>query len=209
MGDKKIITGITVSKQKVKAEMILENVVIPRAELFEIRKTKIDMNKETKFKVGDKAHKTKGYKFPCTIVGVFETIKGDIRVVGEMDEYGLLHIFNEDQLEHYGKDEPDLLNEAYMDYYWIMGDKIKITQNEFINKCKIDPEFSEKWGLNIEERELSLEERYKIALPIWKEKYGLLANMMVPTNVDNTPYKIPTKLITITYNDKTIESYEN
>jgi len=32
--------------------------------------------------------------------------------------------------------------------------------------------------------------------------------MMVPTNVDNTPYKIPTKLITIKYNDKTIESYE-
>jgi len=57
------------------------------------------MSKETKFKVGDKAHKTKGYKFPCTIVGVFETIKGDIRVVGEMDEFGLLHIFNEDQLE--------------------------------------------------------------------------------------------------------------
>ena len=58
-----------------------------------------NMNKETKFKVGDKAHKTKGYKFPCTIVGVFETIKGDIRVVGEMDEFGLLHIFNEDQLD--------------------------------------------------------------------------------------------------------------
>ncbi len=57
------------------------------------------MSKETKFKVGDKAHKTKGYKFPCTIVGVFETIKGDVRVVGEMDEFGLLHIFNEDQLE--------------------------------------------------------------------------------------------------------------
>jgi hypothetical protein len=57
------------------------------------------MNKETKFKVGDKAHKTKGYKFPCTIVGVFETLNGDIRVVGEMDEFGLLHIFNEDQLE--------------------------------------------------------------------------------------------------------------
>ena len=105
MGDKKIITGITVSKQKAKAEMILENVVIPRAELFEIRKTKIDMNKQPKFKVGDKAHKTKGYKFPCTIVGVFETIKGDIRVVGEMDEYGLLHIFNEDQLEKYEDNE--------------------------------------------------------------------------------------------------------
>ncbi len=65
------------------------------------------MNKETKFKVGDKAHKPKGYKFPCTIVGVFETINGDIRVVGEMDEYGLLHIFNEDQLEHYNEEQPD------------------------------------------------------------------------------------------------------
>jgi hypothetical protein len=89
-----------------------------------------------------------------------------------------------------------------------MGDKIKLTKDEFIKKCKNDIEFSEKWGLKIEERELSLEERYKIALPIWKEKYGLLANMMVPTNVDNTPYKIPTKLITITYNDKKIKSYE-
>jgi hypothetical protein len=56
---------------------------------------------DPKFKVGDKAHKTKGYKFPCTIVGVFETITGEIRVIGEMDEYGLLHIFNENQLDHY------------------------------------------------------------------------------------------------------------
>ena len=51
--------------------------------------------------MGDRAHKPKGYAFPCTIVGVFETKKGDIRIVGEMDEYGLLHIFDEDQLEHY------------------------------------------------------------------------------------------------------------
>ena len=55
--------------------------------------------KETKFKVGDKAIKTKGYEFPCTIVSVFETVQGNVRVVGEMDGYGLLHIFNEDQLE--------------------------------------------------------------------------------------------------------------
>ena len=83
-----------------------------------------------------------------------------------------------------------------------------LTQEEFINKIKTNGEFSEKWGLKIEERELSLEERHKIALPIWKEQYGPLADMMVPTNVDNTPFKIPTKLITITYKDKTIESYE-
>jgi hypothetical protein len=52
----------------------------------------------SKFKVGDKAIKTRGYEFPCTIISVFETLKGDIRVVGEMDNYGLLHIFNESQL---------------------------------------------------------------------------------------------------------------
>jgi hypothetical protein len=52
----------------------------------------------TKFKIGDKAYKPKGYRFPCTIVSVFKTTNGDVRVVAEMEEYGLLHIFNEDQL---------------------------------------------------------------------------------------------------------------
>ena len=164
------------------------------------------MNKETKFKVGDKAHKPKGYKFPCTIVGVFETIAGEVRVIGEMDEYGLLHIFNENQLEHYGKDEPDLLNEAYMDYYWIMGDKIKFTKDEFIKKCKTDPEFSEKWGLTIEERELSFEERQE-RCPVWtKDSYGMDGELRSPITIDWD--KTPTKLIALTYNNETIESYE-
>jgi hypothetical protein len=55
---------------------------------------------KTKFKIGDKAVKPKGYQFPCTIVSVFTTKKGNVRVVAEMDGYGLLHIFNENQLEH-------------------------------------------------------------------------------------------------------------
>ena len=88
------------------------------------------------------------------------------------------------------------------------GKKFIISQEEFINKCKTNTEFSERWGLKIEEKELSLEERHQLALPIWKEKYGPLADMMVSTNVDNTPFKIPTKLITLTYNNETIESYE-
>ena len=116
------------------------------------------------------------------------------------------------------KEQQVLIDEAYKNYCKSFENQTLIeqysfdtdpmTQFMFINKCKTDKEFSEKWGLTIEERELSLEERYKIALPIWKEKYGLLANMMVSTNVDNTPYNIPTKLITIKYNDKTIKSYE-
>ena len=115
-------------------------------------------------------------------------------------------------------EQQDLLNEVYENYCISYKDghefyedeevKRSFTQEEFINKCKTDTEFSERWGLKIEERELSLDERHKIALPIWKKQYGPLAGMMVPTNVDNTPFKIPTKLITITYNNKTIESYE-
>jgi len=66
---------------------------------------------KTKFKVGDKAVKPKGYKFPCTVVSVFKTVEGQVRIVGEMDGYGLLHIFNEDQLEiskNYGEPEEDI-----------------------------------------------------------------------------------------------------
>ena len=55
--------------------------------------------KKYKFKVGDKAYKPTGYKFPCTIVAIFETTKGDVRIVAEMEDNGMLHIFNEKQLE--------------------------------------------------------------------------------------------------------------
>jgi len=57
---------------------------------------------------------------------------------------------------------------------------------EFINKCKTNPEFSETWGLKIEERELNDDE----------------------LNIANLFKQTSTKLITITYNNKTIESYE-
>jgi len=181
---------------------------------------KTKMNKETKFKVGDKAHKPKGYKFPCTIVGVFETINGDIRVVGEMDEYGLLHIFNEDQLEHYNEEQPDLLNDAYMGYYWIMGDKIKLTKDEFIKKCKTDIEFSQRWRLKIEERELNLDERAKLH-PNPENFYDIHGTFSISDSIEdsNFPDKdwlheqfnkggIPTKLITVNYKNEKIESYE-
>ena len=52
-----------------------------------------------KFKAGDKVYKPKGYKFPSTIVSVFTNLSGEIRIVAEMDDNGMLHIFNESQLE--------------------------------------------------------------------------------------------------------------
>ena len=89
-----------------------------------------------------------------------------------------------------------------------------LTRGEFINKCKTDTEFSERWGLKIEERELSLEERSIIAK---SNHYEVSQNIKrsVRVDEDRTLHKnldeinIPTKLITITYNDKTIESYES
>ena len=114
------------------------------------------------------------------------------------------------------KEQQELLNEAYKNYSkkmmyhpvenWLddgNGEKTyrQLSQEEFINKCKTDPEFSEKWGLTIEERELSLEERYDLCI-------AKKSKMTAISEEDYIKYNIPTKLITISYNDKTIESYE-
>ena len=63
-------------------------------------------------------------------------------------------------------------------------------KEEFINKCKTDSEFSEKWGLKIEEREVLNQ-----------------VDQTNPVLIGSTAL-YPHKLITITYNNETIESYE-
>ena len=78
-----------------------------------------------------------------------------------------------------------------------------LSQEKFINKCKTDTEFSEKWGLKIEERELSLEERLKISGMEIDNQMSFVDYASILNG-----YNIPTKLITVTYNDKKIESYE-
>lgn len=50
------------------------------------------------FTVGDKVDKITGYKFPGTVVSAFTTTSGKVRYVVEMDNYGLLHIFSEENL---------------------------------------------------------------------------------------------------------------
>jgi hypothetical protein len=119
------------------------------------------------------------------------------------------------------KEQQKLLNEAYKNYSkkmmyhpvenWLddeNGEKTyrQLSQEEFINKCKTDPEFSEKWGLKIEEKELSTQERnewFQINLngnnPLMKSDWK---------DYELDQQNIPTKLITLTYNDKKIESYE-
>jgi len=121
------------------------------------------------------------------------------------------------------KEQQELLDEANNNYLNKCLDKKWMKENvffdgssnhhlylkeEFINKCKTDSKFAENWGLKIEERELSLEERVRIygVDKIQTNDAGYYEHSYTQFKVDEA--KIPTKLITITYNDKTIESYE-
>jgi hypothetical protein len=123
------------------------------------------------------------------------------------------------------KEQQNLLDEAYENYSkeYVKDNSIGIcllvarmdgkstyrkpNKEMFIDLCQHDKTFSEKWGLKIEERELSTQERNDI---YYKSNY---AKDTFPTN-DNgwnnlfDGYNIPTRLITITYNDQKIESYE-
>jgi hypothetical protein len=106
-------------------------------------------------------------------------------------------------------EQQELLDEVYAFYLndlriYHYPDTLIASKEEFINKCKADTEFSENWGLRIEERELSLAERTE-----YKKKGDGIARTFAPYTyqmLDNS--NTPTRLITITYNDKTIESYE-
>jgi hypothetical protein len=90
------------------------------------------------------------------------------------------------------------------------------TQEEFINKIKTDDEFTKKWGLKIEVRELSLEERYMLVrknylCPKWDfvlDEKGNPVTNPIPQDVWYDNYNIPCRAISLTYNNQTIENYE-
>ena len=159
------------------------------------------------------------------------------------------------------KEQQELLNEAYENYKKIhkyairtegdrgetaiqmLEEQLIYTKEVFINKCKTNPELFKGWGLKIEERELSLEERGDLSLKLilnYLNKKKIISNTFEDfkndeKNIPNIDWRrelngligwidygndrlkeiyddiknIPTKLITITYNDKTIKSYEN
>jgi hypothetical protein len=87
------------------------------------------------------------------------------------------------------------------------------SKEEFIAKCKTDQEFSEMWGLKIKEKELSLDERCFIAR---SNHYEASINIKINLGIDedHTLHKqlddigIATKLITLTYQNESIQFYE-
>ena len=118
------------------------------------------------------------------------------------------------------KEQQELLDEAYSEYgdsHWIspsnpkgklLSDQLfsvipmEHSKESFFNECKTNPKFSNKWGLKIEERELDIKERMNIYIeehPHW---------VMIAEHSFFDTHKIPTKLITVTYNNQTIKSYE-
>ena len=111
-----------------------------------------------------------------------------------------------------------IMMEAYRQYSEKSARKLfkSNTYQKFINKCKTDSKFSENWGLKIEERELSLFEKttlycIKMGYHSWKERVlgTIEINGEEYLEKEFTKHNIPTKLITLTYKNETIESYEN
>ena len=77
-----------------------------------------------------------------------------------------------------------------------------IDKEVFINRCKTDKEFSERWGLKIEERGLRKDERHKLLTQ-------QMSKLRAIRDEDYIEYNIPTKLITVTYNNEIIKIYDN
>jgi hypothetical protein len=104
-------------------------------------------------------------------------------------------------------EQQSLIDEAYRNYSknqfkeWEPGTEYESIES-FIRKCKTDQEFSEKWGLKIEERELSLEER----ATIWNNTHNPAGNIFTHNHYDEN--NIPKRAISLRYNHKTITSYE-
>jgi hypothetical protein len=117
------------------------------------------------------------------------------------------------------KEQEELVDEVYNKYTnKYVGYEDIPSKDLFIFEIKTNPEFSEKWGLKIEERELNQGERQSILEQKGSVYQGVLrskakeykTSKKIFEVIDQTcdEFNIPTKLITITYNDQTIESYE-
>jgi hypothetical protein len=112
------------------------------------------------------------------------------------------------------KEQQQIIDKVYGIYFDTIRDDSMdwLDEKQFIDKIKTDTFTSELWGLKIEERELSLEERFNIKyhggkFSIFQENYPNTHKRNNPNDLLDA-FDIPTKLITITYNDKIIESYE-
>lgn len=114
-----------------------------------------------------------------------------------------------------------IIDEVYANYVTkYVGHEDIPSKDLFLFEIKKNKEFSERWGLKIEEKKLDIDGRYDLMLKItghsqeninMRKKInnfeGNNSNMSYHEEWLNS-FSIPTKLITMTYNNETIEIYE-
>ena len=92
------------------------------------------------------------------------------------------------------------------------------SKEQFVYRCKTDNEFSERWGLKIEEKELRTVERqilleqkgsvYQGVLVSKAKNYKSHKKIIESIKETCDEFDIPTKLITLEYNQEKIYIYE-
>jgi hypothetical protein len=123
---------------------------------------------------------------------------------------GIYYKFIDEAYKNYGDSHTTFLNG------FAMVKPMAHSKETFINECKSNKKFAKKWGLKITERLLEHIERKKLM-----DEYTDSRNMFrIGYQVTNggfnierynkvcDSYDIPTKLLTIMYNNQTIEIYE-
>ena len=111
----------------------------------------------------------------------------------------------------------ELIDEVYKKYskqviannlHLIPAIDLPQTKEEFINKIKTDDEFAKRWEVQVNRRELKKLERINIAI----EKKLTHKTAHLTKDFDYQKWcdenNIPTQLISLTYNNETIETYE-
>ena len=100
-----------------------------------------------------------------------------------------------------------IIDEVYNKYTTkYMGYDDVPSKELFLFEIRTNKEFSEKWGLKIEERELNTQERNE-----WFQVHLNGNNPFMKSDwkdFELDQQNIPTKLTTITHNNEKIESYE-
>jgi len=132
--------------------------------------------------------------------------------VNQDEKLGYTSIGIERIVNRYITSKDLIIDDAYQNYVkthrvGFLGIKNTIMSKEtFINKCKTDPEFSNKWGLKIEERELSLEERKRIYEMEYTNDIEVENNHWLESKLKTR--NTPTKQITLEYNNEKTYYYE-
>jgi hypothetical protein len=107
-----------------------------------------------------------------------------------------------------------VIDEVYQNYAethenepFIMINEMGLSREEFIKMATNNYEFGFLFGIRINERELSLEERERLYREHCIEHFWAL-KLNETNEAHYERANIPTKLITLTYNNETIEVYE-